>query len=66
MTAQGFVAAHGSDAHFGRGLRAFFECRDPGLTEVTQGRFAAHVMRAAAGAAFASQPHLHRTEFQRA
>lgn len=29
-----------------------------------RGRFAAHAIRAAAGTAFARQPHLHRTEFQ--
>ena len=35
-----------------------------GIEAATQGRFAAHVIRAAAGTEFASQPHLHRTEFQ--
>ena len=64
MTTQGFVATHAGDAHFERGLRAFFEYRDLGIREATQGRFAAYVIRAAAGSEFASQPHLHRTEFQ--
>lgn len=64
MTTAGFVATHAKDARFERGLRAFFEYRDLGIREATQGRFAAHVIRAAGGAEFASQPHLHRTEFQ--
>lgn len=64
MSTPGFVATHAKDAHFERGLRAFFEYRDLGVKEATQGRFAAHVIRAAAGTEFASQPHLHRTEFQ--
>lgn len=67
MTTQGFVATHAKDAHFERGLRAFFEYRDLGIKDATQGRAVAHVIRAATaknGTAFASQPHLHRTEFQ--
>ena len=64
MTTQGFVATHAKDAHFERGLRAFFEYRDLGIQDATQGRVAAHLIRAAAGAGFSSQPHLHRTEFQ--
>ena len=52
MSSQGFVATHAKDAHFERGLRAFFEYRDLGIREVTQGRFAAHVIRAAAGTEF--------------
>ena len=67
MTSPGFVATKAKNAHFERGLRAFFEYRDLGIREATQGRFAAHVIRAATGkegTEFASQPHLHRTEFQ--
>jgi mannose-6-phosphate isomerase-like protein (cupin superfamily) len=64
MTTQGFVASHAKDAHFERGLRAFFEYRDLGIKAATQGRVAAHVIRACAGSEFASQPHLHRIEFQ--
>ena len=64
MTTPGFVATHARDAQFECGLRAFFEYRDLGIRVATQGRFAAHVIRAAAGTDFASQPHLHRTEFQ--
>lgn len=64
MTTQGFVATHARDATFTRGLRSFYEYRDLGIQAATDGRVAAHVIRAAAGSEFASQPHLHRTQFQ--
>lgn len=64
MATQGFVASHVKDARFERGLRSFFEYRDLGIKAATQGRVAAHVIRAAAGQAFSSQPHLHKTVFQ--
>ena len=64
MTTQGFVASHAKDARFERGLRSFFEYRDLGIKAATDGRVAAHVIRAAAGGGFSSQPHLHKTDFQ--
>ena len=64
MTTQGFVASHAKDAEFTRGLRSFYEYRDLGINSATQGRVAAHVIRAAAGQEFSSQPHLHATTFQ--
>lgn len=64
MTTRGFVVSHARDARFERGLRSFFEYRDLGIREATRGRVVAHVIRAADGEAFSSQPHLHRTEFQ--
>src|SRR5215471_15475300 len=64
MTTKGFVATHAKDAEFVRGLRSFFEYRDLGIRDATQGRVEAHVIRAAAGKEFSSQPHLHRTTFQ--
>lgn len=64
MTIQGFTATHAKDARFERGLRSFFEYRDLGIQEATQGRVDAHVIRAAAGQEFSSQPHLHHTHFQ--
>ena len=64
MSSKGFVATHARDAHYERGLRSFFEYRDLGIRQATQGRVAAHVIRAAAGQAFSSQPHRHDTEFQ--
>lgn len=64
MTAQGFVASHAKDAKFERGLRSFFEYRDLGIKKATEGRVTAHVIRAADGKEFSSQPHLHATDFQ--
>ena len=64
MTARNFVATHAADATFERGLRSFFEYRDLGIRAATEGRVVAHVIRAAAGAEFSGQPHLHRTTFQ--
>jgi quercetin dioxygenase-like cupin family protein len=64
MTTQGFIATHAREAQFERGLRAFFEYRDLGLKQATDGRVVAHVIRAAGGTEFSSQPHLHDTQFQ--
>lgn len=75
MTTQGFNVSHARDAHFERGLRSFFEYRDLGMKESTEGRVAAHVIRAAPGALspgnravpgalFPGQPHFHGTTFQ--
>jgi quercetin dioxygenase-like cupin family protein len=64
MTTRGFVVSHARDANFQRGLRSFFEYRDLGIRHATDGRVEAHVIRAAAGTGFSSQPHLHQTIFQ--
>jgi mannose-6-phosphate isomerase-like protein (cupin superfamily) len=64
MTTQGFVASHAAGATFERGLRSFYEYRDLGIQRATEGRVDAHVIRAAAGMEFSSQPHFHRTTFQ--
>ncbi|MET0961794.1 MAG: cupin domain-containing protein [Noviherbaspirillum sp.] len=64
MTTEGFAVSHAKDAEFVRGLRSFFEYRDLGIRDATAGRVAAHVIRAAAGSEFSSQPHRHGTEFQ--
>lgn len=64
MTTQGFVVSHANGARFERGLRSFYEYRDLGIKDATEGRVDAHVIRAAAGTAFSSQPHIHRTAFQ--
>ncbi len=64
MSIEGFVASHERDARFERGLRSFFEYRDLGIEQATQGRVVAHVIRAAAGTEFSSQPHRHATQFQ--
>ena len=64
MTMQGFVVSHAKDAAFERGLRSFYEYRDLGIKDATAGRVVAHVIRAAAGSDFSSQPHFHDTTFQ--
>ena len=64
MTSQGFTVTHAHGASFERGLRSFFEYRDLGIKTATVGRVNAHVIRAAAGTEFSSQPHLHKTSFQ--
>jgi mannose-6-phosphate isomerase-like protein (cupin superfamily) len=64
MFTPGFSVAHAEGAVFERGLRAFFAYRDLGIKAATGGRVVAHVIRAAEGTAFASEPHLHRTTFQ--
>lgn len=64
MSTPAFVVSHAQDAQFERGLRSFFEYRDLGLQQATQGRVTASVIRAAGGHEFSSQPHRHLTEFQ--
>ena len=64
MTTKGFSISHLSTTQFERGLREFFEYRDLGIEDATDGRVVAHVIRAAKGAEFSGQPHLHRTDFQ--
>jgi quercetin dioxygenase-like cupin family protein len=64
MTAHGFTVSHARDARFERGLRSFFEYRDLGINGATNGGVEAHVIRAAPGAPFAGQPHLHHASFQ--
>jgi len=64
MTTQGFVVSHAEGATFERGLRSFYEYRDLGIRQATAGMVDAHVIRAAAGSEFSSQPHTHKTTFQ--
>ena len=64
MTRENFVATHAQGANFDRGLRSFFEYRDLGIKQATGGQVDAHVIRAAAGTDFSSQPHRHGTSFQ--
>ena len=64
MTTSKFTVTHARGATFERGLRSFFEYRDLGIKQATAGQIDAHVIRAAAGTDFSSQPHLHKTQFQ--
>ncbi len=64
MTAKGFTVSHAKDAEFASGLRSFFEYRDLGIKGATEGRVAAHVIRAVPGAPFNGTPHRHGVAFQ--
>jgi quercetin dioxygenase-like cupin family protein len=64
MGTQGFTVSHQRDAHFESGLRSFFEYRDLGIRDATDGRVVAHVIRGRPGAPFSGQPHRHDTTFQ--
>jgi quercetin dioxygenase-like cupin family protein len=64
MSTQCFSVSHARNALFSQGLRSFFEYRDLGIKESTDGRVDAHVIRAVPGAQFAGKPHLHGTTFQ--
>ena len=64
MTTKGFTASHARDAQFVAGLRSFFEYRDLGVKEATEGRVTAHVIRALPGAPFNGVPHRHGVTFQ--
>jgi len=64
MTIKGFAVSHARDAQFESGLRSFFEYRDLGIGEATDGRVVAHVIRGKPGAPFSGQPHRHHTTFQ--
>ena len=60
-----FSANHAGDSAFERrGLRSFFEYRDLGVLEATDGAVVAHVIRAVPGAPAISELHNHAVSFQ--
>lgn len=62
---QAFTIAHADAGQFeGKGLRAFFEYRQLGIAEATQGRFGAHVIRAVPGRHSEAAWHTHDLDFQ--
>ncbi len=62
---QAFTISHADDGKFvGEGLRAFFEYRDLGIKEATQGKFGAHVIRAVPGMKSPAAWHSHDLDFQ--
>ena len=62
---QAFCISHTDDSPFvGQGLRAFFEYRDLGIKDATQGKFVAHVIRAVPGMESPGAWHSHDLEFQ--
>lgn len=62
---QAFTIAHADSGHFkGQGLRAFFEYRQLGIAEATQGKYGAHVIRAVPGMERPGGWHSHELDFQ--
>ena len=60
-----FSVSHADDSPFvGAGLRAFFEYRDLGIAESTDGKVVAHVIRAAPEMHASGERHYHELEFQ--
>ena len=60
-----FAVSHLRDSRFEpRGLRSFFEYRDLGIKEATDGKVLAHVIRAKGGAHGVTGAHFHRLDFQ--
>jgi quercetin dioxygenase-like cupin family protein len=60
-----FSVNHLRDAIFAaNGLRSFFEYRELGVREATDGKVAAHVIRARPGEAVSGGEHHHEVEFQ--
>ncbi len=64
MTTKGFTVQHAADGVFERGLRSFFEYRDLGMAQATEGRVTASIIRAVPGTEFVGKKHRHITEFQ--
>ena len=62
---KGFSLHKAKDSAFeSEGLRAFFEYRDLGISQATEGRFGAHVIRAKQGEGAKPHWHKHDLEFQ--
>ena len=64
-TKKSLIVVHSDNGSFQTdGLRAFFEYRDLGIKDATQGKFVAHVIRAVPGMESPSAWHSHDLEFQ--
>lgn len=62
---QKFNHSIGENAEFeSRGLRSYFEYRDLGIADATDGEFVAHIIRAKKGHSAAGQWHVHGCTFQ--
>ena len=60
-----FSVSHSRDAEFvSEGLRSFFEYRDLGIRNATDGKVVAHVIRARPGDPVSGGTHFHEVEFQ--
>ena len=66
---QAFCVSHADGSgtlksHFTGGLRAFFEYRDLGINDATQGKYSANVIRAVPGRRAEPTWHIHNLDFQ--
>ena len=66
---QAFCVSHADGSgtlksHFTGGLRAFFEYRDLGVNDATQGKYSANVIRAVPGRRAEPTWHIHNLDFQ--
>ncbi len=62
---QAFTISHADDGKFaGAGLRPFFEYRQLGISEATNGAYGAHVIRAVPGMESPAIWHTHDLDFQ--
>ena len=62
---QAFTIAHADSGTFeGAGLRPFFEYRQLGIKEATEGKYGAHVIRAVPGMESPGAWHSHDLDFQ--
>ncbi len=62
---QKLTFAHTDSSPFeGAGLRSFFEYRQTGIAQGTDGQYGAHVIRAVPGDASAQEWHTHELDFQ--
>ena len=60
-----FSVSHANTSSFkADGLRAFFEYRDLGIKDATDGRYVAHVIRAIPGRQVDASWHRHEADFQ--
>ena len=60
----GFAVSHAGPTGWEGGLRAFFEYRDLGVADATQGRVGAHVIRARGASETPGEHHRHALDFQ--
>ena len=60
----GFKITRNNDSSFTKGLRGFFEYKDLGIEEATEGNFGANVIRAIDGEHANGEWHYHQVKFQ--
>ena len=60
----GFKITRNNDSSFTKGLRGFFEYKDLGIEEATNGNFGANVIKAVDGKHANGEWHYHKLKFQ--